>query len=150
MATSTTTNNGIITSFGNTPQASDDLFSASQTGLTEDLLGVKYLDVMGNDLGGSAKKLWSIADGISPGGIRPTDLLIQDTARTEDLSNDRSAHGAKIWITSDGKVGYDATTLTDIFKQDLQALNVGQYLTDSFTYSIRLANGTLSWATATV
>ncbi|MFJ7813365.1 VCBS domain-containing protein, partial [Pseudomonas asiatica] len=59
-------------------------------------------------------------------------------------------NGAKIWITSDGKVGYDAATFTSAFKAQLQALATGELLTDSFTYAIRLGNGTLSWATATV
>src|SRR5262249_35145246 len=48
------------------------------------------------------------------------------------------------------RVGYDASTLSDAFKAQLQALNAGEYLTDSFTYAIRLSNGTLSWTTATV
>ena len=96
--------NGIVVAFGNTPQAKDDSFN----GITEDSHAV-ILDVMGNDLGGNAKTLWSLDDGISAGGIRPVDLLIQDTARTEALSSDRSALGATIWITSDGKVGYDVS-----------------------------------------
>ncbi|WP_256584832.1 VCBS domain-containing protein, partial [Pseudomonas sp. Irchel s3a18] len=59
-------------------------------------------------------------------------------------------NGAKIWITSDGKVGYDAATLSGAFKIQLQALAAGELLTDSFTYAIRLGNGTLGWATTTV
>ncbi len=151
-----------IISFGNTPQAKNDLFT--NTGLTEDSLGSVILDVMGNDsggkekdsdgkekdIGGKAKALWSLDDGFSAGGIRPTDLLAQDTARTEASSTDRSANGATIWITPDGKVGYDAATLSGAFKAQLQSLGTGGYLTDSFTYAIRLGNGTLSWAAATV
>ena len=144
----TITNKGIINSFGNTPQAKDDLFT--DTDLTEDSLGIVTLDVMGNDSGGNAKLLWSLDDGVSTGGVRPTDLLAQDMTRDEASSTDRSANGAKIWITSDGKVGYDITTLSDAFKAQLQSLGTGGYLTDSFTYAIRLGNGTLSWATATV
>ncbi|TIM19560.1 MAG: adhesin, partial [Mesorhizobium sp.] len=78
------------------------------------------------------------------------DLLTQDSGRTEGISTDTSFNGAKIWITSDGRVGYDAATLSAAFKTQLQSLNAGQYLTDTFIYSIRLGNGTLSWATATV
>ena len=37
------------------------------------------------------------------------------------MSTDQ-CNGAKIWITADGKVGYDACTLTDAFKAQLQAL----------------------------
>ncbi len=46
-----TTTNGTTTSFMNTPQAGDDLFTAATTGLTEDNLFITYLAVMGNDLG---------------------------------------------------------------------------------------------------
>src|SRR6266850_393404 len=140
---------GIVQSFGNTPQAGNDLFLASQTGLTEDALGIQILNVMANDLGGASKTLYSLDDGTSTGGIRPTDLLTQDTARAEALSADHSANGAKIWITADGKVGYDASA-SAAFVEQLQHLAAGEYLTDSFTYAIRLGNGTLSWATATV
>ncbi|GBG13993.1 uncharacterized protein NMK_1549 [Novimethylophilus kurashikiensis] len=146
----TTTTSGTITSFGNTPQATDDLFLASTTGLTEDSTNIVYIDVMANDLGGNAKVLYSLDDGISSGGTRPADLLTQDTGRAESVSADTSLNGAKIWITSDGKVGYDSNTLSATFKDQLQHLNAGQYMTDSFTYAIRLGNGTLSWATATV
>ncbi|HWI09733.1 MAG TPA: VCBS domain-containing protein, partial [Burkholderiaceae bacterium] len=139
------------TSFANTPQAGDDFFTAAMTGLTEDSTGVTYLAVMANDLGGAAKTLYSIDDGTtSIGVISPTDLLTQDTVRVESTSGDHSAHGANIWITADGKVGYDAATLSAAFKDQLQHLAAGQFLTDTFTYAIRLGNGTLSWATATV
>src|SRR5207247_6342728 len=43
------------TSFNNTPQAGDDLFTSVMTGLTEDTLFIAYLAVMANDLGGAAK-----------------------------------------------------------------------------------------------
>src|SRR6185369_224928 len=138
------------TSFSNTPQAKDDFFTAALTGLTEDVLKLVYLDVMANDLGGNAKFLFSLDNSVSSGGSSPTDLMTQDTVRVEATSTDTSLNGAKIWITTDGKVGYDATTLTVAFKTQLAALHAGQFLTDTFTYAIRLANGTLSWATATV
>ena len=128
-----------IVSFGNTPQATNDAF----TGFTED--SIRILDVMGNDLGGAAKTLYSLDDGVSAGGIRPTDLLLQDMARTEALSADRSALGASIWITLDGKVGYDPSAAGQ-----LQALAAGQSIVDTFTYAIRLGNGTLSWATVSL
>ncbi|MGA3800445.1 VCBS domain-containing protein, partial [Pseudomonas fluorescens] len=149
MASTTTTSGGTVTSFSNTPQAKEDVFTS-----TENLLGVVYWDVMSNDLGGSAKTLWSLdnADSLSTATkvYAPTDLLAQDTARAEATSTDTSENGAKIWITSDGKVGYDAATFSEAFKAQLQALATGELLTDSFTYAIRLGNGTLSWATATV
>ncbi|MGO4312943.1 beta strand repeat-containing protein, partial [Pseudomonas sp. KB_15] len=149
MASTTTTSGGTVTSFSNTPQAKDDVFTT-----TENLLGVVYWDVMSNDLGGNAKTLWSLdnADSLSTAtkAYAPADLLTQDTARAEATSSDTSLNGAKIWITSDGKVGYDAATFSDAFKAQLQALATGEVLTDSFTYAMRLGNGTLSWATATV
>ncbi|WP_095082316.1 VCBS domain-containing protein [Pseudomonas sp. Irchel s3h17] len=149
MASTTTTSGGTVTSFSNTPQAKDDIFTT-----TEELLGVVYWDVMSNDLGGNAKTLWSLdnAESLSTAtkSYAPADLLTQDTVRAEATSSDTSLNGAKIWITSDGKVGYDAATLSCAFKVQLQALAAGELLTDSFTYAIRLGNGTLGWATATV
>ncbi|WP_069275878.1 beta strand repeat-containing protein [Bradyrhizobium elkanii] len=157
MATQTT-GGGSTTSFGNTPQAQDDLFTTglvtsngtTSVSLTEDNLQIVYFNVMANDLGGNSKSLFSIDNGISAGGTSPTDLITQDTARAESTTSDTSLYGAKIWITSDGKVGYDATTLSAAFKAQLDALQAGQVLNDTFTYAIRLGNGTLSWATATV
>src|SRR6266567_6180387 len=151
----TTTTNGTTVVFSNSGTAQGDTFSSASTGLTEDHLTVAYLDVMANDGGGKNTVLWSVDNGSSAntiqGGISmPTDLLAQDSVRTEALSTDTSNNGAKIWITAEGKVGYDATTLSSTFKAQLQALNAGEYLSDTFTYAIRMANGTLSWTTATV
>ncbi|WP_421666795.1 VCBS domain-containing protein [Pseudomonas chlororaphis] len=130
------------------------VIGTSSAAITEDLLGVVYLDVMSNDLGGNAKTLWSLDNATSLSTATkvyaPADLLVQDTSRAEATSSDTSFNGAKIWITSDGKVGYDAATLSTAFKAQLQALAAGASLTDSFTYAIRLGNGTLSWATAQV
>src|SRR5437660_606652 len=117
---------GTATSFSNTPQAKDDVFLSSATGLTEDALAIVMLDVMGNDLGGAAKTLFSVDNGISgTSTTSQTDLLIRDTVRAEALSTDTSLNGAKIWITSDGKVGYDATSLSAAFKAQLQSLIAG-------------------------
>jgi VCBS repeat-containing protein len=150
----TNTNGGTIVSFTNTPQAQDDNFASALTGLTEDSSAVVYLDVMANDLGGNAKSLWSVDNGVNNSGAMSGyiagDLLVQDTARIEAMSSDTSLNGARIWITADGKVGYDPSTLSAAFKAHLQALAVGQDATDSFIYAIRLGNGTLSWATAVV
>ena len=135
----TVTNRGIINSFGNTPQAKDDLFTAA---LTEDSLSV-ILDVMANDGAGKGKSLWSLDDGISAGGIRPTDLLAQDAINAVQYS----ARGAEIRITAEGKVSY---TMTAASTANFQSLGEGEIGTDTFTYAIRMGNGTLSWATATV
>ena len=52
---------GTVISFNNTPQAVDDLFTSSQTDLTENILKIVYLDVMADDLGGNAKTLFRAA-----------------------------------------------------------------------------------------
>jgi VCBS repeat-containing protein len=135
------------TSFANTPQAKDDIF----LGLNEDSTNIVMLNVMANDLAGGAKILWSIDDGTSgTSTTSQTDLLQQDTVRTEALSLDKSSNGARIWITTDGQVGYDASTLSAGFRAQLQSLQQGETYYDTFTYAIRMANGTLSWATAKV
>jgi VCBS repeat-containing protein len=146
------TSGGTTVSFGNTPQASDDLFTAAQSGLSDASLGTVLLDVLADDGGGKAKSLWSLDDGTSAaapttnGNYSPTDLLTKDTVGAANLSE----NGATIKITAEGKVSYDASTLSDDFKSDLQHLGVGETMTDSFTYAIRLGNGTLSWATVEV
>jgi VCBS repeat-containing protein len=127
------------TSVNFTPQANCDTYYKE-----EDFYGTAYFDVMLNDLGGNAKILWSVDDGT--GGT--TELITSDIGVVEAASN-VSANGAKIWIAN-GKVAYDSTTLSAPFKDDLQALAVGETLNDTFTYAIRMANGTLAWTTATV
>ena len=149
---------GTTTSFSNTPQAQTDSYSYAW--LTEDWAGIYCFDVMSNDLGGNAKILWSVDNGTidsgapvttsSNGNYADTDLLVQDTTRAEATSADTSANGAKIWITTDGKVGYDAGSLSASFKASLQALSAGENATDTFAYAIRLSSGTLSWTTVTV
>ena len=137
------------TSFSNTPQANSDTFTSSATGLTDDWLHTVILNVMANDLGGAAKSLYSLDSGTETTiSLEQQALLTQDTSRTEALSSDSSAHGAAIWITSDGKVGYDASKLDTSWLQN--SFNTLGYAEDSFTYAIRLGNGTLSWATAQV
>ena len=135
--TPTNTSGGTTTSFMNTPQAVDDTYA-----VTEDC--VVIFDVMSNDLGGNAKTLWSIDDSNLDGTYGTTngdgayDLLSKDVAGVCEKSD----LGAKIWLTADGKIGYDAS----IFN----SLAAGETRTDHFTYAIRLSNGTLSWATVTV
>jgi VCBS repeat-containing protein len=135
------TTKGITISFANTPQAKDDAFN-----FDEGIEGnVQLLDVMGNDLGGNAKSLYSLDNGTnadgSANGSRTSDLLQQDWIDAVNYS----ALGAKIWITADGKVAYDTSALGD-----LDHLAEGAQLVDTFTYAVRLANGAISWATASV
>jgi len=52
-----TITSGTTVSISNTPQATDDVYTSAQTGLTDNSLGVVYLNVMANDLGGAAKTL---------------------------------------------------------------------------------------------
>nr|WP_217346620.1 Ig-like domain-containing protein [Noviherbaspirillum sp. L7-7A]MBV0881088.1 tandem-95 repeat protein [Noviherbaspirillum sp. L7-7A] len=130
----TTSTPGINVSFSNTPQATADQFT-----FIEDQKVIFTLDVMANDLGGNAKTLYSLDNGDLQG-----DLLTKDTV-IGALSTERSAGGATIWI-EDGKVAYDTTLIQD----KIQALGAGAVFNDSFTYAIRLGNGTLSWATAKI
>ncbi|MBR0710626.1 VCBS domain-containing protein, partial [Bradyrhizobium liaoningense] len=152
MATQTT-GGGTTISFGNTPQAVDDTFTFSATNV-----GILSISVLANDLGGNAKVLWSVDNATSANAntsptanYAPADLLTQDTAYAsaalgDAQSTDTSKLGARIWINANGSVGYDSTSLS----AQLQALGASDTLTDSFTYAIRLGNGTLSWATAKI
>ncbi|NWL77507.1 adhesin, partial [Pseudomonas taiwanensis] len=137
-------------SFGNTPQAKGDSF------IYDDLVrtGSNYicLDVMANDLGGKAKTLYSLADGVQDDGTAASRTEIQADLLAHAIVSE-SAYGARIWIAEDPlggavKVFYDASA---IFNSDAyRSLAAGELMTDSFTYAIRMGNGTLSWATATV
>ncbi|KRQ08298.1 beta strand repeat-containing protein [Bradyrhizobium manausense] len=144
------TGGGSTVSFGNTPQANNDIFS-----FTEDAANILVLNVMANDLGGAAKTLFSLDDGTSASAstksYAPADLLVKDVTYSNDAAgaagtSDHSALGARIWIESDGTVHYDKGDIN----AKLQALGVGEALTDTFTYAIQLGNGTLSWATVTL
>ena len=137
------TSGGTTASLSNTPQAKADTFYRG-----EDLTGITMLDVMLNDLAGNAKILWSVDDSATD-AAGATDLVCTDIGKIEATSTDTSANGAKIWI-QDGKVAYQSDSLNAAFKAALQALAVGQTITDTFTYAIRMSNGTLSWNTATI
>src|SRR5689334_13181004 len=118
-------------SFSTTDKTADDTFTSQKTGLTEDSVTtlkptIVYLDVMQNDSGGSKSTLFSLDN-----GDVLNDLLIADTGRTEALSCDVSANGAHIWITSDGKVGYDASALNAAFTAQLNNLSKDEFLYDT-------------------
>src|ERR1051325_11599941 len=91
------------TSVSNTPQATDDVYTSSVTGLTDDWLHTVFLNVMANDLGGASKSLYSLDSGTETTvSLEQQALLTQDTSRTEALSADIGAHGAALWITDVG------------------------------------------------
>jgi len=132
----TNTSGGSTSSFYNTPQATDDCYTRAED-------GTYYFDVMADDLGGNAKILWSIDDTTLDGtgggtGDGTLDLTIRDLANVANYSD----KGARIWVTTDGKVGYDASIFNYLGANDTAC--------DKFTYAIRLSNGTLSWATVTI
>ena len=138
----TTTGGGTTTSMGNTPQAMDDLFTSAATGITEDFAGTFTLDVMANDLGGKAKTLYSVDNGAEIGDASAySDLLDKDAVGSVQTTK----LGAEITITAEGKITYHITSA-----MNLQGLADGEKVTDTFTYAIKLGNGTLSWATASV
>src|SRR5438046_2682028 len=98
--------NGQIVSFSNTPQAEDDAFIFYKDQLLAwDLFNrqtsVLALDVMANDLGGNAKTLYSVDDGIN----YLSDLLMRD-ALVNGVSVWEAAGGDKIRIDN-GKVDID-------------------------------------------
>lgn len=112
---------GSSTSIRNTPQACDD------QGQTSDDAAIT-IDVLANDLGGNAKKLYS---------------LDQNSSTNVALTS-FSAFGASIRIV-DGRVVYDPTAAGV-----LQNLKAGELVIDTFTYVIQLGNGALSVATVSV
>ncbi len=144
----TITTPGIITSFAKTPQAGDDTFYATEDYLTAG--GVLSMDVMSNDLGGNAKKLWSIAgDDGNPMNAEDLSALLAADPQTVDGGSawQLTAHGnlARIY---NGQIEYKLGTGNVV--TNVNALAWDETLQDTFTYSIRLGNGTLSAATVSV
>lgn len=110
-----------------TGAAKDDVFSDL---LNEDMLQAD-LNVLANDPG-SAKV-------VSIGMPSGSGQLAYHATGTSSM-------GAALVINPDGTIGYDGTSLGD----SLQSLGVGESVTDTFTYVIRMANGALSTATVSV
>ncbi len=128
----------------NTPQAQDDLYTvATLNGMITEDGGTVTLSVMANDLGGKAKTLYSLDDGTENDGLAGSDLLIRDVVGFDNSSKS----GALIEITADGKISYSMTAASTA---KFQSLAEGEIGVDTFTYAIRLGNGTLSSATVTV
>ena len=129
------------TSFTNTPQAKDDSYAYTQADLLASSLyntatNVVTLDVMSNDLGGKAKTLFSIDDG---NGNFLNDLLTNNVNTGWELL----PSGNRIQIVN-GKIQLDISHSLD--GHGLESLAAGETITETFDYSIRLGNGTLSWA----
>ena len=129
---------GTTVTLSKTPQAGDDSFSFSEG----DFSGRQtvLLDVLANDQGGNAKKLYSIDDGSN--ALR--DLLNSDVGKSMVSDWERTKQGNLIRINQ-GKIEFK---LDNSFKVD--ALAVGEKYGDSFVYAIQLGNGTISYATVAV
>jgi VCBS repeat-containing protein len=144
-------------SFTKTPQAGDDNY-----GWTEDqLIGSGLLtgptgtwvslDVMSNDLGGNAKKLWSIDDGNGHTSQTDYDLLNSDMGGVWESAAVNDLGVADKITISNGKILLDlSNSLQHFGASSVDALAAGDHIHDEFVYSIRLANGTLSQAKVTV
>jgi len=139
-------------SFTRTPQAVDDtynwledwLLNPANAPFYDSINNVLTLDVMSNDLGGNAKRLYSIDDGGT--GTFLTDLLVNNV----NTGWEATAGGNLIRIYN-GKIQLDISNdLASIGAAHLNGLGANQVLHDTFTYAIQLGNGTLSWATVTV
>ncbi|MBV7522431.1 cadherin-like domain-containing protein, partial [Ensifer sp. ENS12] len=148
MATQTT-GGGSTTSFGNTPQAQSDTYGWTEeqlqsSGLYNSSTNTITFDVMANDLGGKAKTLWSIEDGGS-------DVMSELLKSNVTTAWEKTAEGNWIRIYN-GKIEYriDDGSNSPNRALSIDSLTASDHIQDSFYYSIRLANGTLSYAKVTL
>ncbi|MFC7515254.1 VCBS domain-containing protein [Herbaspirillum sp. GCM10030257] len=118
-----------------TGAAKDDFLVSGSTGLTEENLSAK-LDVLSNDPG-SAKVYSLLQNGAT---------TLASITQFPVITSAKLASGATVSINADGTIGYNASTVTT----NLQAYGAGEVFTDTFEYTIRMANGALSTAKATV
>ena len=136
------------TSFTNTPQASDDEWFYEEDELIGLLntagTGLSYitLDVMSDDLGGKAKKLFSISD--ADGNELDASTLLQADGLVSGVSEWKDTTEGNSIRINNGKIDFG------ISAGKIQSLADGEAYQDTFIYAIRLGNGTLSWATVTV
>ena len=157
MATQTT-GGGSTTSFTNTPQAKDDYYSYEEDWLRNSsyyniATNIVTLDVMSNDLGGSAKALFSVATG--DGDLIDDDFeLINKDVGSNGISPWEMTQGGNWVRINNGKLEFrlddGLASTVDGEGRSLDSLAAGQAFTDSFVYAIRLANGTLSEAIVTI
>lgn len=114
-----------------TPQAVDDRFFLNLDSNQAVLLG----NILSNDGGGKARRLWSVSAATESDGDDMSSLLQQNDFSTPvQLQTDR---GATVTIDALGNVTYSPAA----------SLNC---LDDSFSYAIRMANGTLSLGTVSI
>ncbi|TGT83181.1 VCBS domain-containing protein [Mesorhizobium sp. M8A.F.Ca.ET.161.01.1.1] len=156
MATQVTGAGGTTTSFSNTPQANNDVFNLNEDTvvLASGSQTIIVLDVMANDQGGNAKSLFSVDDGISASTATkqyaPIDLTTQDVQATGISAWESIGGGVSIRINN-GKVEMDLSVyLAAHGFASLQAMGAGDQINETFTYAIKLGNGTLSWASVSV
>jgi VCBS repeat-containing protein len=133
-------------SIQNTPQARDDsyfwnedaLFAAS---IFDAANNIARLNVMSNDSGGNAKKLFSIDN-----GDFLNDLLVNNV----NTGWEATANGNMIRIHN-GQIELDISNslVATAGSDSLNALGAGMTIADSFSYAIQLGNGALSAATVT-
>ena len=151
MATATIA--GSTVTFSNSGAAAN----MTQTG-GEDGSRAFTFDVLAASGGGKNTTLYSVDDGTS-GDDNPavavnkafagydTDLLYKDNAAASwQAGGDTSAAGAHVWIGADGKIHYDASNID----ARIQSLAAGEHFIDTFEYTIKMANGTLSVGHLTV
>ncbi|TPI37127.1 hypothetical protein FJW07_18675, partial [Mesorhizobium sp. B3-1-9] len=151
----TTTVSGSTVTFSNSGAAAD----LTQSGTEDGSLQFTF-DVLAASGGGTKTTIYSVDDGTKndDGGASITvtnkafadynkDLLIQDVSVSSvSAATETTQKGATIWIGTDGKIHYDASSLS----AEIQALGANQTFTDTFQYTIKMSNGTLSVATLTV
>ena len=152
MSTSLPQSGGTTASFSNAPQAGADSFAyiedslLANSQLYNQITRTLTLDVMANDLGGKAKSLFSIDDGI---GNQLSELAMNELLASPTSSNwQLTALGNYIRIYN-GKIEYRLSDGNGGYR-DINTMNAGEVLSDSFTYAIKLGNGTLSWARVSV
>ena len=146
----TTTISGSTVVFSNSTAAAN----LTNSSLTEDSnLNDISFDVLAASGGGAKTTLWSVDDGKAGNNNDPvqtnnglsnydTDLLYKDTAGTIETT----AKGGSFWIGADNKIHYSAQNIAG----DISHLGVGETFTDTFEYTIRMSNGTLSVGHLTV
>ncbi|MES2482322.1 MAG: cadherin-like domain-containing protein, partial [Pseudomonadota bacterium] len=150
MATTTINKTKINTvSFTNAPQANGDNYSFTEQQLLDSSLfsfdgtsSIVTLDVMSNDLGGAAKTLYSVDDGNA--------TFMQDLLTSNITTGWEPTSGGNMMRIVNGKIELDITNaLNTQAGGNLNSLGVDDTISDSFVYSIRMSNGTLSWARVT-